>query len=233
MARAIGQLDPGHAATLPEDLHDFGPEHELPAVRFTRALHVVTSQRGVVDVPRLRDVDGAAYVFTRRLAEALVLGGDRGTVRLCVDPGEACPDVAWAQVLVGDMKLVKRAHHIREVLVALVLDDKAPRIDVSGKPHLVGHAQVAPPVQPVEVALPGHGATVRRGVVQPNDRAGVARRTGSGRGLLVHVQGPPATFGQLEAHGDTDHARPDDDRVVVLVHRLPVSGPGTRRNPVT
>ena len=187
-------------------------------MRLARALQVVAGQRGIVDVARLGDVDCAPDVAARGLAEAVVVGGDGRAVGAGVDPGEARADVVCAEVLVGDVELVERGHDVDEVAVAVVLDDEAAGVDVLGQPHLVGDAQVAAPVEPVEVALAGHGTAVGRGVVQADDRAGVARRSRAGGGLLVHVEGPVSALGELEAGGGADDSGADDDRVVVRVH---------------
>ena len=203
---------------LLQDLNHLGVEPELTPARLARPLHVVAGQRGIVDVARLGDVDRAADVPAGGRAETVVLQGDGRTERARVDPGESGRDLLDRQVLVGDMKLVEGGHHVHEVVVAVVFHHQTPRVHVLRQPHFVGLAQVATPVEPVEVALAGHGAAVWGGVVQPDDRAGVAGGAAPGGGLLVEVEGAVAALRQLEAGADADDAGADDDRVVVVGH---------------
>ena len=224
-AGAVGEADSRDAAIALQNLYNFGVETILAAMRLAGPLEVVAREGGIVDVAGLGDVDRAADVPARGLAEAPVVGGDRWAVGAGVHPGEARADPVGGEVLVGDMQLVERGHDVDEVPVAVVLDDEAAGVYVLREPHLVGHAQVAAPVEPVEVALAGHRAAVGRGVVQADDRAGVAGRSGAGGRLLVHVEGAVSALGELEAGGGADDARADDDRVVVSLHSL---SPGDR-----
>ena len=79
----VGQPDACNPVGALEDLHNLGVEEKGAAPDLTGALEIVASQLRIIDVARLRDIDGAGDRVVGRLTEARV----GSTHRRSVSPG--------------------------------------------------------------------------------------------------------------------------------------------------
>ena len=218
------QRHPGDTATCAPDLGHFGIEAERGAFRLGGALGVVRGELRVADVAGAREEHRAEAVVAVGLAECRVVRPLGRAERAQVVEREARRDPLGPPVLPRDAKRILLSAHRLQMTVRGGPHDQAAGLVECGEPALVGHAQVARPVVPIEERLVGQRRAVERRVMRPDDRARAAGRAVARRRQSVDVQRPPAALGQLERRARADDAGADHDRVVALAHVPPLVG---------
>ena len=209
----VSECHPGDPLVVTLDADDLGAEAEPGTERLGGVLQVAGGELRVVDVARVGHPDGAGERLGRLGPERLVLHPGRRTHHACVEQGQPLLDLARHP---SARRGCRAASNNGTTLVACPpFQQRHPAGHQLGKVRAARPAEVGGPVAPVVPGLPSHRHPGQRRVAEPDDRAGVARRSVARARQRIEVQGSATATGELVGQRGADHPRADDDDVGV------------------